>query len=421
MSPDLPPPAISLPDKTEICIIGGGIVGVLSALELATHGHHVVLVEQDTIGWAQSGRNLGWIRQQGRDRSEMPLMIEANARWREMARRCESSALNYSETGICYFGAGQRDQDTYETYHAELGEHGVISEMLNTAEIQRMQPGNSLQWQVGIRTPSDGRIEPKTAAPAIATAARRAGAVTVENCAVRAIEPNASGGVWVYTERGELFAERVVVAAGASSAKLLLPLGLSLPQLCIESTVIEVVDGTSSWSGSGSDGLLAFYRNEHGHIGLSLCDRFVHRPTLETARHLRHYLSVIDKCLAVTTLAPPRRHVEKQGPPPQRKNIRQSLERAQARAIIGHDAKIVRCWAGVIDLLPDFLPVIDKVGTSGSILITTGFSGHGFGIAPTVARVVNDWVAERSPNHDLSRFRYNRFSDGTHLEPGPTF
>jgi glycine/D-amino acid oxidase-like deaminating enzyme len=47
-------------------------------------------------------------------------------------------------------------------------------------------------------------------------------------------------------------------------------------------------------------------------------------------------------------------------------------------------------------------------------------SGHGFGIGPGFGRVVADLVRGRAPGHDLSRFRFARFSDGSRLAPGPS-
>jgi glycine/D-amino acid oxidase-like deaminating enzyme len=46
-------------------------------------------------------------------------------------------------------------------------------------------------------------------------------------------------------------------------------------------------------------------------------------------------------------------------------------------------------------------------------------SGHGFGIGPGVGRVLADLVRGRPPEHDLKRFRFERFRDGSPVVPGP--
>ena len=77
-------------------------------------------------------------------------------------------------------------------------------------------------------------------------------------------------------------------------------------------------------------------------------------------------------------------------------------------------------WAGMIDTMPDVVPVIDRVATIPGRVIATGLSGHGFGISPGVGRVVADLVAGNPVGHDLARFRLSRFSDGSKLVQGPS-
>ena len=73
-----------VPMETEVVIVGGGIIGACTALELARRGIPVVLCEKGTIGEEQSSRNWGWVRKMGRDIREMPLMIHAMKLWDEL-------------------------------------------------------------------------------------------------------------------------------------------------------------------------------------------------------------------------------------------------------------------------------------------------------------------------------------------------
>ncbi|MEM9198817.1 MAG: FAD-binding oxidoreductase, partial [Pseudomonadota bacterium] len=83
-------PERPLPPRTDVLIIGGGVVGVCAALTLAEAGHRVVLCEKGRIAGEQSSRNWGWIRAQGRDLREMPLMLEAQALWRQLAPQLDT-------------------------------------------------------------------------------------------------------------------------------------------------------------------------------------------------------------------------------------------------------------------------------------------------------------------------------------------
>jgi glycine/D-amino acid oxidase-like deaminating enzyme len=76
----------AVPARADVVIVGGGIVGCAAAYYLAKRRVSAVLIEKDEIGRAQSGRNWGFIRHQGRDPLELPLMIESNRIWAGIER-----------------------------------------------------------------------------------------------------------------------------------------------------------------------------------------------------------------------------------------------------------------------------------------------------------------------------------------------
>ena len=80
--------------------------------------------------------------------------------------------------------------------------------------------------------------------------------------------------------------------------------------------------------------------------------------------------------------------------------------------------EIAASWAGMIDSMPDIVPVVDRAPVEG-LSICTGMCGHGFGIGPGFGRVMADMVLDGEIGHDLSRFRLARFSDGSVPELGP--
>ena len=92
---------------------------------------------------------------------------------------------------------------------------------------------------------------------------------------------------------------------------------------------------------------------------------------------------------------------------------------AQAFPALGRP-KLRAVWGGMIDTMPDVVPVIDRVAALPGLVIATGMSGHGFGIGPGMGRVVADLVAGNDTGHDLTRFRHARFTDGSKIAPGPT-
>jgi len=72
-----------LPASADVVIVGGGIVGCSTALLLAQRGHSVVLLEKALVACEQSGRNWGWVRQQGRASQELPMMLRSMELWHD--------------------------------------------------------------------------------------------------------------------------------------------------------------------------------------------------------------------------------------------------------------------------------------------------------------------------------------------------
>jgi glycine/D-amino acid oxidase-like deaminating enzyme len=83
------PSDVKLPERAAVCVIGGGVAGVATALELAERGIDTVLLEKGEIAAEQSSRNWGWCRQMGRDPREIPLIRVALELWDGMNARVE--------------------------------------------------------------------------------------------------------------------------------------------------------------------------------------------------------------------------------------------------------------------------------------------------------------------------------------------
>jgi glycine/D-amino acid oxidase-like deaminating enzyme len=72
-----------------------------------------------------------------------------------------------------------------------------------------------------------------------------------------------------------------------------------------------------------------------------------------------------------------------------------------------------------MDATPDVVPVMDAVTGYPGLYLATGFSGHGFGFGLGAGQVMADMIVGKAPKHDLSRFRFDRFFDGSAMVPGP--
>ena len=89
------------PNRSDVAIIGGGLMGAWTAFFLRRNDRSVALIEKGSVGEQSSGVNFGNIRLQGRHPSQFPLSLRSQALWEDIealiGERCE-----FAPTGHLY-------------------------------------------------------------------------------------------------------------------------------------------------------------------------------------------------------------------------------------------------------------------------------------------------------------------------------
>jgi glycine/D-amino acid oxidase-like deaminating enzyme len=428
-----------MPAATRVVVIGGGIIGVCTAFFLARKGIPVVLCEKGEIAGEQSSRNWGWCRKMGRDPREMPLAMEALRLWPEM-NTLIGGETGFRRAGIVYLCRTPKELAKREAWLEQVGKpYQLDSRLLTRDQMNRVLPGLAGQWLGGLSTPSDGRAEPSHAAPAIAEAARRHGATILTQCAVRGIETRGGRIAGVVTERGTIGCESVVLAGGVWSRLFCRPLDLRLPQLKVLSSVMrtEPLAGGPEVSASGFGfGLRKRLDGGYtvaswsGNVASVVPDTFrFMRDFFPAMRLQRKNLRVRIGGRFVRELVQPKQWkldrpspfeaVRILDPKPREAILAQAKAHVTEAFPVFHTMRVAESWGGMIDVTPDGIPVISAVDSLPGFFIATGFTGHGFGIAPGAGRLMAELVMGETPVVDPTPFRFSRFSDGSRPRPSP--
>jgi len=422
--------------EADVVVIGAGIVGSAIAYALARRGVRVVVVERGDVHGEQSRKNWGFVRQQGRDPHEIPLMVEGNRIWRALEQELGED-LEWVQGGNLGLAADQKKMGLFEEWLSSVRQLGLDTRLLRPRDLPTVVPGLGGRWMGGLYTASDGHADPVKTTEALARAAIARGAAIHLGCGVERVVVGNGAVRGVVTERGEINSPWVVCAAGAWSSRLVRPLGLALPQRWVRGTVANTtraapVTPCAVW-GPG----VAFRQKRDGSFNIAESGRLDHDVTLDSLRQIQFFLPSYWKNKALFRFhvgrpllrslgaalpgSSARRHPllwdRAHEPRPNPAKVERSLAELGRLLPAMPGLGIARSWAGYIDATPDLTPVLGPVAELRGFVFATGFSGHGFAMGPVTGRLISELIVDGKTSLDIAPFRFSRFAEGAFGKP----
>jgi D-amino-acid dehydrogenase len=410
----------------DVLVVGGGVIGVACALELARRGAQVTVIDRDRLGAACSYGNAGWLTPSlavplpapgvvakalkwlldadgpfyiqprldvelvswlfrfwaatGRARFERG--AEALVRlsrwscdeWQKLAGR-DGVDFGYARNGLVAiyehadaFAAGRG--------HAEMvARFGVPFETWTADELREREPAVRGAQVGGYFFPDDAHCRPFQAFQALADEARRAGVRMIEGVDAYGVEREGGKVVRVLTTRGPIAAKEFVVAVGAWSKSFGRTIGLDIPML-----------GAKGYS------LLTPRLDPHPTRSLLLAERKVAIVPHDDALRIAGTLELVDEDLSIT-----RRRVE-------------AIVRATRGLLpLADPLPIQELWRGLRPCLPDGLPAIGKARGAKNLWLATGHQMTGLKTAPGTGRLLAELMSGETPTFDPTPFRADRY------------
>lgn len=364
--------------KADIVIIGGGLMGSSTALQLAKRDMKCIVVDREAPGRHASGVNAGGLRRLNRHPAEIPLSVAAAKKWLSINELLGSDCETYFP-GQIRIAESDSDMAGLEQRAEKVRSLGYThEEIIGRDELYRLVPTLSPHCVGGLICRDDGYGQPFHALSAFRHQATRHGVDYLVGAQVDGIEK--SNGLWsVQTSNGRIEAAVLVNTAGAWAHEISAILGEPVPLQ------------------PGAPMMMVTER----------LPRFI-EPVLGAVSRKLSFKQMPNGTLLIGGA-----HMAKLDFEQQKTDIEWRKLAVSARTVLAlfpqlKDVRLVRAWAGVEAFMPDHLPVIGR-GRETGVFHAFGFSAHGFQLSPVVGQILAELIVDGKSELPIDAFKINRF------------
>ena len=372
---------MTLPDRAEVVVVGGGVMGASAAFHLAEAGVSVVLLERGELSGGSTSRAAGGIRANFSDELNIALGQRSLECFAEFPRR-PGQEIDLHRSGYLFVLTREEDVALFEASVALQRALGVEARMVDPAEARRLSPLLDLDGVLAAAwSPHDGHCAPESVVLGYAAGARRHGAVVRTGVEVVGIECSGGEITAVRTTDGPIATGCVIDCAGAWSPQVAAFVGVDLPvtpykrELLITEAMADPVEMAFT-----IDYATTFYWHREGPGILTGFSRHDVEPGFDVSRDADF----------------PERLAE--------------LAAARAPGLL--DLGVRTGWAGLYEVTPDHNALLGEAEEVSRFLYATGFSGHGFLQGPAVGEILRDLYLGVAPFIDISPLDVRRFAAG---------
>ncbi|SMQ81709.1 Glycine/D-amino acid oxidase [Bacillus sp. OV166] len=394
----------NLPKTADVVIIGAGLMGCSTAYELAKRNvKNIVVLEKNAIGSGATGQSSGVLR----GHYSYPLLTRMAVQSLETFKYAEEilgNEVGYQPVGYM-FGVDHENIEILKK-NVEMQKKNGVNTGIVSKEVVRKEIWPQLdteQFGAFAYEPEGGYGDPVLTNQAFADAARALGVTIKQHCGVKRVLTSDDGSkvVGVETIDGQIiFTPYVIVAAGVGAHHIMKNVGVNVPVQGQRAQLIYISPGASM----GTVPSFGDFKHDQyikpevcsGHLLLGNADhadpQYIDPADYDADQYPKHATeAAIEKAIMKFLSCFP------------------SLEQA----------KLLASYSSAYEVTPDGIPFISRTPIVGAYLCT-GFSGHGFKIAPSVGKLTADLVLagkSKQEGIDLAPFRLTRFEENDLLLP----
>jgi sarcosine oxidase, subunit beta len=379
--------------RYQVVIIGGGIMGLSIAYQLAKRGiTDVLVIERTYLCGGASGRNGGGVRAQWSSETNVRLMRESIRMCRDFASEMKIN-IWFRQGGYLFLARTEEKRRALEASVDLQNAHGLPTRMLSPREAQTVVPELSADGLTAASfNPKDGVVFPWPFVWGFAKGAEKRGVEIVTFAEAAELETRGNRVVAVHVAkmntRGErieapvrIEADTVINACGAWSPEVARKVGVELPNHPHRHEICST-EPLKPWLGplvADLENGLYFSQSTRGEIvgGVSQANVPDGINQESSWNFLAHYASALVRTVPVMG-----------------------------------KVRVLRQWAGCYDLTPDANPILGFVDEVEGFYQASGFMGHGFMMAPIVGKLIAEHLATEKVPELFERWNFRRFKEG---------
>lgn len=366
--------------NSDVLIIGGGLMGSSTALQLAMRGCKSTVLDKDSPGRHASGVNAGGLRQLNRAPEEIPLAIEAAKIWRNITGLVDSDC-DARFPGQIRVAENEGDMEKLQQRAAMVKSMGYShEEIIDRDELYRLVPALAPHCVGALICREDGYARPYHALTAFRYKAQSLGVKYHSETQVQTIERR--GDSWhIGTNQGEFEAPVLVNCAGAWADRMAskldetVPLTPKAPMMMVTERLPHFIDPVIG----AASRKLSFKQMQNG--TLLIGGAHLAKLDFEQEYSEMDWQKLAESAQTVMALFPQLR-----------------------------DVRIVRTWAGLEAFMPDNLPVIGPSTKYEKAFHAFGFSAHGFQLSPIIGLIMSQLILDGRTELPIEAFRIDRFN-----------
>lgn len=368
--------------KSDVVIVGSGAVGSSAAFFLKKAGLDVVVLEKNTVGSGCSVANGGENKMDFRGVPELSVgMYGVTEIWPILEKEI---GVEYKTTGGYRNAMNQKEMDILQTFMPYADKYNMHIEYLNHEQLHKRAPMFSDKIYGAAYCKEDGRANPLKTTLGLYAKCRDMGVRYYDHEKVIGIDLEKGVARRVFTEKGHVYeADHIIITACHGSREILNTVGIDIPfthALC-EVFVTEPVPIFMEEIVTAVNAGYYGHQTAHGSLVYGAGSKI--GPFQREGYHVENRLTtqyISSGAYGLSHLFP-------------------SLKKT----------KIIRSWSGWHDRTPDDNCCVGQVEEIPGLYIGCGFSGHGFGIAPPVGKILSELVLGQTLGADISGLKFDRF------------